>query len=96
MIAILSHSLFNSSMRNLWNKALPIFVLAVVVYPQSAWALLGGGGEVENTGGGGSGLAIVSDALSTESVCLAIVLLVAGYWLYRRYFTRAATSQHLE
>ena len=83
-------------MRNLLTKAW--VVVLVAVYPYHAWGdLMGGGGQQNNSGGGGgSGLAIVSDALSTESVCLAIVLLVAGYWLYRRYFNRAATSQHLE
>ena len=81
-------------MRNLLTKAW--IVALVAVYPYNAWGdLLGGGGAPQNTGGG-SGFAIVSDALSTGSVCLLMLAVLGGYLLRRRLISPKATLQPRE
>ena len=80
-------------MKTLWNKAW--IVVLVAVYPYNAWGdLLDGGPAPESSGG--SGLAIVSDALSTGSVCLLMLAVLGGYLLRRRLISPKATSQAQE
>ncbi|MDP7039343.1 MAG: hypothetical protein QGI45_09305 [Myxococcota bacterium] len=60
-----------------------MFIVGLMFLPRAVLAITNTAGQNQG-GGGGSGLAIVSDSLSTGAVCL-VMLVVMGIYLLRGF-----------